>query len=53
MQADGFAALLLDTSPQPQPPARDLAAAMGARYVPLPHAGAAAVSQVVRAAGPR
>jgi magnesium chelatase subunit D len=53
LQVDGFAALLLDTSPQPQPPARDLAAAMGARYVPLPYAGAAAVSQVVRAAGPR
>ncbi len=50
MQREGFAALLLDTSPQPQEPARQLAAAMGARYVPLPYAGAAALSQVVRAA---
>ena len=52
MQLDGFATLLLDTSPQPQEPARQLAAAMGARYVPLPYAGAAALSQVVRAAAP-
>ena len=49
MQQGGFATLLLDTSPQPQEPARQLAAAMGARYVPLPYAGAAALSQVVRA----
>jgi magnesium chelatase subunit D len=51
IQAEGFAALVLDTSPQPQEPARQLAAAMGARYLPLPHAGAAALSQAVRAAG--
>lgn len=50
MQLGGFAMLLLDTSPQPQEPARQLAAALGARYLPLPHAGAAALSQVVRAA---
>ena len=47
---DGFSALLLDTSPQPQESARQLAAAMGARYLPLPHAGAALLSQAVRAA---
>jgi len=47
---DGFSALLLDTSPQPQDSARQLAAAMGARYLPLPHAGAALLSQAVRAA---
>ena len=51
MRDEGFAALLLDTSPQPQPPARELADAMGARYLPLPHAGAATLSQAVRAAG--
>jgi magnesium chelatase subunit D len=45
-----FSALLLDTSPQPQPSAHQLAQAMGARYLPLPHAGAAAVSRVVLAA---
>jgi len=49
---DGFAALVLDTSPHPQEPARLLAQAMGARYLPLPHAGAATLSQAVRAASP-
>lgn len=52
MRLEGFAVLLLDTSPQAQEPARQLAAAMGARYLPLPHAGAALLSQAVRAAGP-
>jgi magnesium chelatase subunit D len=49
---DGFSSLLLDTSPQAQESARLLAQAMGARYLPLPHAGAASVSQAVRAASP-
>ena len=51
LRVDGFAALLLDTSPQPQETARALADAMGARYLPLPHAGAATLSNAVRAAG--
>ena len=51
MRVEGFAALLLDTSPKPQEPARQLAAAMGARYLPLPYAGAATLSQAVRSAG--
>ena len=51
MRAEGFAALLLDTSPQPQDTARQLAVDMGARYLPLPYAGAATLSQAVRAAG--
>ena len=51
MRMEGVAALLLDTSPQPQETARALAVAMGARYLPLPHAGAAMLSQAVRAAG--
>ena len=51
LRLGGYAALLLDTSPQPQPAARQLAQEMGARYLPLPHAGAAAVSRVVIAAG--
>ena len=42
--------LLIDTSPQPQPQAHALAEAMRARYLPLPHAGAAMVSAAVRAA---
>jgi magnesium chelatase subunit D len=46
----GHAALLLDTSAQPQDSAREIAAGMGARYLPLPYAGAAVVNSVVRAA---
>ena len=46
----GAALLLIDTSPQPTPAAARLAAAMGATYVPLPQAGAAALGRVVRAA---
>ncbi|WP_230168475.1 VWA domain-containing protein, partial [Roseomonas sp. CECT 9278] len=41
-------ALLVDTAPRPQPFARDLAAAMGARYLPLPMADAARLSVAVR-----
>jgi len=44
----GAAVLFIDTSPKPQPLAAELAAAMRARYLPLPHAGAAVVSQAVR-----
>jgi magnesium chelatase subunit D len=46
----GFAALLIDTSPRPEPQAERLAAEMGARYLPLPHADAQAVSRAARAA---
>lgn len=42
--------LLIDTSPKPQREAAELAHAMRARYLPLPHAGAAAVSHVVQQA---
>jgi len=42
--------LFIDTSPKPQQEAAQLADAMRARYIPLPHAGAAAVSMAVRAA---
>jgi magnesium chelatase subunit D len=42
--------LFIDTSPKPQQEAVQLAGAMRARYIPLPHAGAAAVSMAVRAA---
>jgi magnesium chelatase subunit D len=47
----GFAALLLDTSPRPAPQAERLAAAMGARYRPLPYADAGTLSQAVLGAG--
>ena len=50
MRLAGFATLLLDTSPQPQPQARLLAQEMGATYLPLPYAGAHLLSQAVRAA---
>ncbi len=46
----GHAALLLDSAPQPQPPARQLADTMGATYLPLPYAAATDLSRVVRAA---
>jgi Mg-chelatase subunit ChlD len=49
-RAAGFAALLVDTSAQPQTVARELAQAMGARYLPLPMADAARMSRAVRAA---
>jgi magnesium chelatase subunit D len=48
----GFAALLIDTSPRPEPQAERIAAEMGARYLPLPHADAQAVSRAARAAAP-
>ena len=48
LHADSITALLIDTSPQRQPAAQALAAEMGATYVPLPHAGAHAVSRVVQ-----
>ena len=46
----GASALLLDTSPQPQAGARELASRMGATYLPLPHADAQAMSTAVRLA---
>jgi len=46
----GIAALFIDTSPQPNALARDLAAAMRAQYVALPYASAERVSGIVRAA---
>lgn len=50
MRLSGVAVLLIDTSPRPQPQAARLAQAMQARYLPLPHAGAAAMSAAVQAA---
>lgn len=46
-RAAGLRALLIDTSPQPQAAAQALAREMGASYLPLPYAGAAALSQAV------
>jgi len=50
LRVAGYSALLLDTSPQPQAQAEQLAQAMGAAYLPLPHAGAVVLSQAVRGA---
>jgi magnesium chelatase subunit D len=47
-RVSGISALLIDTAPRPQPFSRDLASAMGARYVPLPFADAARMSAAVR-----
>jgi magnesium chelatase subunit D len=43
-------ALLIDSSPKPNPLAREIADAMQARYLALPHPGAADLSGVVREA---
>jgi magnesium chelatase subunit D len=45
--------LFVDTSPRPNPLAQSLAAAMEARYIPLPFASAEALSGIVTAATPR
>jgi magnesium chelatase subunit D len=44
----GVCAMVIDTSPQPSAAAQELSEQMQARYLPLPHAGAAAVSQAVK-----
>jgi magnesium chelatase subunit D len=49
-RATGATALLLDTAPHPAPQARAIAEAMGAVYLPLPHADASTLSQAVRLA---
>lgn len=46
----GLRALLIDTSPQPSELAHTLAQAMGASYLPMPHAGAERLSQAVQLA---
>lgn len=46
-RAANLRALLIDTSPQPQAAARQLAQEMGASYLPLPYAGASALSRAV------
>ena len=50
--ADRVAAAFIDTSPRPRPEGSAIAAAMEARYLPLPAAGAAAMAGVVRAVTP-
>lgn len=48
VRAAGYAALFIDTSPRANPVSRDLATAMGARYLALPYADAASVSRSIQ-----
>ena len=52
-RAAGASALVLDIAPRPGEAAVRLAAAMGARYIPLPYADAQALSRAVMAAAPK
>ncbi len=53
LRATGVSALLVDTSPQPQSSAEQLAVAMGAQYLALPYGGAQSLNQAVRAVAGR
>jgi len=46
----GYACIVVDTSPRPQPRAAAFAQALGARYLPLPAADAQRLSKAVQAA---
>lgn len=50
LAADDLAALWLDIGPRPAPVARELATAMGARYLPLPFADARRIAGAAMAA---
>ena len=52
-RAQNFAALVVDTSPRPQKFVQNLAAAMGAKYLPLPYADPKLLSRAVQAEGAR
>jgi magnesium chelatase subunit D len=51
-RAGRLGAVVLDISPHPADAAQRLATELGARYFPLPHADAAAISRAVRSAMP-
>lgn len=55
LRAGAFAAVVVDTSPRPQPPAERIAREMNARYVALPFADAERLSRAVQGhrPGPR
>ena len=48
LRAASITALLVDTSPRPQPTAARIAEEMRARYVPLPYADANLLSRAVK-----
>ena len=49
----GAPCLLIDISPRPRPQGQALAEAMQARYIALPHADAASLSDAVQSASGR
>lgn len=49
LRASGLASIVIDTSPRPAEQSRAFAAEMGARYIALPHANAARLSDAVKA----
>lgn len=51
-RAARLSSLVVDTSPQPGPAAARLASEIGGRYLPLPYADAAAISQAIRTVAP-
>lgn len=51
VRAAGFGAILVDTAPRAQPLAARVADAMGARYLPLPHARSKELDVALRNAG--
>ena len=53
MRLRGFSTLLVDTSPQAQDAAKNLAQAIGAQYLALPYAGANSLNQAVRSVAGR
>ncbi|KTS38730.1 magnesium chelatase [Methylobacterium indicum] len=52
LAAEGIPGLVIDTAARPQDAARALAAAMGARYLPMPQADAARLAKAVREVAP-
>ncbi len=50
MRSAGYRSMMIDLSEQRQGAARQIALAMGASYLPLPHADAARISRAVNAA---
>ncbi len=53
LATQGTASLLIDISPRPRPQGQALAEAMQARYIALPHADAASLSDAVQSASGR
>ena len=49
IRAAGLGAIVVDTAPRAQPLAEQVAAAMGARYLPLPHARSMDLDSAIRA----